>query len=149
VLRWSGEQYGSGCQPEAGTGARRGGGDPGALDVDDSGLEPVYDSGDAGIDEIALTRGHGNYVAVISNRDAEGKPIHLSVLPNRLKATVKAFLESIPEPLKATIRSGLYRHVRRYVNAVYEALPGVTVVVDRFHWPRAITTVLINSVSRN
>ena len=64
-----------------------------------------------GIDEIALTRGHGNYVAVISARDAQGKVSLLAVLPNRLKATVKAFLESIPEPLKATIHNGLYRQV--------------------------------------
>ncbi|MFO1433118.1 MAG: ISL3 family transposase [Candidatus Competibacteraceae bacterium] len=86
-----------------------------------------------GIDEIALTRGHGNYVAVVSTRDAAGNLSILAVLPNRLKATVKAFLESIPEPLKATIRSACTDMYDGYVNAVYEALPGVTVVVDRFH----------------
>jgi len=47
VLR-SGEQHGSGGKPEAGAGTRRGRGDPGALGVDDGGLEPVYDPGDTG-----------------------------------------------------------------------------------------------------
>ena len=86
-----------------------------------------------GVDEIALTRGHGNYVAVISTRDAQGQVFILAVLPDRLKATVKAFLESIPAALKATIQTVCTDMYDGYVNAVYEALPGVTVVVDRFH----------------
>src|SRR5512147_438461 len=86
-----------------------------------------------GIDEIALTRGHGNYVAVISARDAQGKVSILAVLPKRLKATVKAFLELIPEPLTATIHTVCTDMYDGYTNAVYETLPGVTVVVDRFH----------------
>lgn len=86
-----------------------------------------------GIDEIALTRGHGNYVAVISTRDAQGQVSVLAVLPDRLKATVKAFLEAIPAPLKATIQTVCTDMYDGYTNAAYEALPGVTVVVDRFH----------------
>ena len=86
-----------------------------------------------GIDEIALTRGHGNYVAVISTRDAQGQVSVLAVLPDRLKATVKAFLEAIPAPLKATIQTVCTDMYDGYTNAVYEALPEVTVVVDRFH----------------
>jgi transposase len=86
-----------------------------------------------GIDEIALTRGHGNYVAVISTRDAQGPGSVLAVLPDRLKATVKAFLEAIPAPLKATIQTVCTDMYDGYTNAVSEALPGVTVVVDRFH----------------
>jgi len=86
-----------------------------------------------GIDEIALTRGHGNYVAVISTRDALGQVSVLAVLPDRLKVTVKAFLEAIPAPLKATIQTVCTDMYDGYTNAVYETLPGVTVVVDRFH----------------
>ena len=85
-----------------------------------------------GIDEMALTRGHGNYVAVISTRDAQGKVAILAVLPDRLKATVKAFLELIPAALKATIPTVCTDRYDGYTNAAYEALPGVTVVVDRF-----------------
>src|SRR5512144_485410 len=93
--------------------------------------------GTLGIDEIALTRGHGNYVAVISTRNTQGEVSILAVLPNRLKATVKAFLESISAALKATIDTVYTDMYDGYVNAVYEALPGVTVVVDRFHVAQA------------
>jgi transposase len=86
-----------------------------------------------GMDEIALTRGHGNYVAVISTRDTQGRVFILAVLPDRRKATVKAFLEAIPAPLKATIQTVCTDMYDGYANAVSEALPGVTVVVDRFH----------------
>jgi transposase len=85
-----------------------------------------------GIDEMALTRGHGNYVAVISTRDTQGQVVILAVLPDRLKVTVQALLESIPAPLKATIQTVCTDRYDGDVNAVYEALPGVTVVVDRF-----------------
>ena len=86
-----------------------------------------------GLDEIALPRGHGNYVAVISTRDNQGQLAVLAVLPDRRKATVKAFLEAIPAPLKATIQTACIDRYAGYANAVYEALPGVTGVVDRFH----------------
>src|SRR5512143_881236 len=71
-----------------------------------------------GIDEIALTRGHGNYIAVISTRDAQGHVSVLAVLPDRLKATVKAFLEAIPAPLKATIQTVCTDMYDGYTNAV-------------------------------
>lgn len=86
-----------------------------------------------GIDEIALTRGHGNFVAVISTRDDAGRVSVLAVLPDRLKATVKGFLESIPEALKATVETVCTDMYDGYIHAAYEALPGVTVVIDRFH----------------
>jgi transposase len=51
-----------------------------------------------GIDEIALTRGHGKFVAVISTHDEQDRVPIRTVLPDRLKGgTVKAFLQSIPE----------------------------------------------------
>ena len=86
-----------------------------------------------GIDEIALTRGHGNYVAVISTRDTRGQVAVLAVLPDRRKATVQGFLEAIPASLKTTIQTVCTDMYDGYTNAVSEALPGVTVVVDRFH----------------
>lgn len=89
--------------------------------------------GTLGIDEIALTRGQRNFVAVISVRDCQGQVSVLTVLPDRCKATVKAFLESIPKALKKTITSVCTDMYEGYINAAYEALPGVTVVVDRFH----------------
>ena len=85
-----------------------------------------------GSDEIALTRGHGNSVAVISTRHNQGQVSVLAVLPDRLKTPVKAFLEAIPAPLKATIQTACTDMDEGYLHAVEEALPAVTVVVDRF-----------------
>lgn len=58
-----------------------------------------------GIDEIALKKGYDEYVVIISAKDKLGKLSVLAALPNRLKATVKAFLESIPEHLKKTVKA--------------------------------------------
>ena len=86
-----------------------------------------------GLDEIALTKGHGNFVTVVSTRDAAGQTAVLAVLPNPLKATVQAFLETIPAALKATIQRVCTDPYDGYVNAIYETLLGVAVVADRFH----------------
>src|SRR5512135_954036 len=77
-----------------------------------------------GLDEIGLTRGQGNYVAVISTRDHQGQVSVLAVLPDRLKTTVKAFLEAIPAPLKTTIQTVCTDMYDGYTHAVSEALPG-------------------------
>ena len=57
-----------------------------------------------GIDEVALLKGHGHYVAVIWARDVDGQNHVLAVLPDRLRMTVQSFLENIPDGLKATVR---------------------------------------------
>ena len=50
-----------------------------------------------GIDEIALKKGHQDYVVPITARLADGRVKILTVLPNRKKKTVKKFLRSIPQ----------------------------------------------------
>jgi len=57
-----------------------------------------------GIDEVALCKGQGHYVAVVWARDSVGNTHVLAVLPNRLQATVQAFLETMPTTLKTTVR---------------------------------------------
>ena len=69
----------------------------------------------------------------MSTRDARGQGAVLAVLPDRRNATVQGFLEAIPASLKATIQTVCTDRDDGYPNAVSEALPGVTVVVDRFH----------------
>lgn len=66
---------------------------------------PVTTRETLGLDEIALPRGHGNYVAVISPPDTQGQGSVVAVLPERRTATVKGFLEARPAPLKATIQT--------------------------------------------
>lgn len=86
-----------------------------------------------GIDEVALLKGHGHYVAVVWARDADGQNHVLAVLPDRLRATVEAFLETIPDALKATVRRVCMDMWEGYASAVAAALPNAQIVVDRFH----------------
>ena len=86
-----------------------------------------------GIDEIALKKGHKDFVVIISAINAQGDKHILAVLPDRKKDTVKAFLSSIPAPQKATIQRVCVDMYEGYSNAVYETLPNVIVIVDRFH----------------
>jgi transposase len=86
-----------------------------------------------GIDEIALKKGHKDFVVIVSAINGQGEKHLLAVLPDRKKDTVKAFLAAIPAPQKATIQRVCVDMYEGYSNAVYEALPGVAVIVDRFH----------------
>jgi transposase len=89
-----------------------------------------------GIDEIALLKGHRDFVAVISAL-SEGGELHvLAVLPDRLKATVVAWLASIPEAIQACITTVCTDIWDGYITAVQELLPDATIVIDRFHVAR-------------
>src|SRR5689334_4170213 len=89
-----------------------------------------------GIDEIALLKGHRDFVAVISALSEGGELYVLAVLPDRLKATVLAWLESIPQAIRAQIRSVCTDIWEGYISAVAEVLPDATIVLDRFHVAR-------------
>jgi transposase len=89
-----------------------------------------------GIDEIALKRGHRDFVVLVTSQSSTGVEI-LAVLPDRTKETVLAFLESIPERLKATIKVVCTDMYRGYEGAIHAALPGAKQVVDRFHVAQA------------
>jgi transposase len=71
-----------------------------ATTVDWDALEPFAT---LGIDEIALLKGHRDFVAVISGKTDTGQLHLLAVLPDRLKATVVAWLETIPTAICARI----------------------------------------------
>ncbi|MDZ4720044.1 MAG: ISL3 family transposase [Roseiflexaceae bacterium] len=88
-----------------------------------------------GIDEIALTKGHRNFVAVITAQTAHGLHV-LAILPDRLKATVSAWLSALPDARKARITTVCTDMWEGYTNAVREALPEATIVIDRFHVAR-------------
>ena len=53
-----------------------------------------------GIDEIALLKGHRDFVTVISARSMQGELYLLAVLPDRLKATIVAWLTTIPAAIR-------------------------------------------------
>lgn len=89
-----------------------------------------------GLDEIALKKGHGDYVVIVSSRLANDRVVLLGVLPNREKETVKEFLNSIPKRLQRTIHTVCTDMYTGYVNAAEEVLSEAIVVIDRYHIAR-------------
>jgi len=91
-----------------------------------------------GIDEIALTKGHQNYAAIISSRQTAGHVAILAVLADRTKESVRAFMDSIPPRLRPTIKHVCTDMWEGYANAATEfaqahAEVELEVVADRFH----------------
>jgi transposase len=89
-----------------------------------------------GIDEIALLKGHRDFVAVISALGEDGELYVLAVLPDRLKATVLAWLLTIPAALRSGITTVCTDIWEGYITAAQEVLPDATIVLDRFHVAR-------------
>jgi transposase len=104
-----------------------------ATAIDWSTLEPFSV---LGIDEIALKKGHRDFVAVLTAKTATGRLHVLAILPDRLKATVLAWLQAIPEESRRRIQTVCTDMWEGYVSAVQEALPHATIVIDRFHVAR-------------
>ena len=91
-----------------------------------------------GIDEIAMTKGRRNFVAIITTQQAGDHVALLGVLADRKKETVRKFLETIPKRLRRTMEKACTDMWDGYTNAVEEfaaAHPEVSieVVVDRYH----------------
>ena len=91
-----------------------------------------------GIDEIALTKGRRNFIALITTQQADGHVAVLAVLPDRKKKTVRQFLETIPKRLRRTMETACTDMWEGYVNAVEEFAAAhsevsIKVVVDRYH----------------
>ena len=89
-----------------------------------------------GIDEIALLKGHRDFVAVISAQTDAGELYLLAVLPDRLKATVISWLHTIPVAIRAQFTTVCCDIWEGYISAVEEVLPDATIVIDRFHVAR-------------
>lgn len=99
----------------------------------DSPLDHIAYIGTLGLDEIALKKGHRDFVVIVSSR-YERRTQLLGVLPNRKKKTVRKFLNLIPDALKTTIDDVATDMYEGYLNAAKEALgESVEIVVDRFH----------------
>jgi transposase len=90
-----------------------------------------------GLDEIALKRGHRDVVTLVTVPLAGGGVEIVAVLPDRKKETVAAFLRTIPETLRRKIERACTDMYEGFVNALTEEIPGVEIVIDRFHVARA------------
>jgi transposase len=90
-----------------------------------------------GLDEIALKRGHRDFVAVVTVPLEGGGVDIVAVLADRKKQTVAAFLRAIPETLRRTIERACTDMYEGFVNAITEEIPWAEIVIDRFHVARA------------
>jgi transposase len=86
-----------------------------------------------GLDEIALKKGHRDFVTIVTGR-SPSQTVILGVLADRKKATVKAFLQGMPRHLRQTIQAVCSDMYEGFVNAAKEVLgKRVKLVIDRFH----------------
>jgi len=88
---------------------------------------------DLGIDEIALRKGHGQYMTIISAKLKNGQIRVIAVIEGREKQDIKSFFESIPAHLIKTVKSVCTDMYEGYVNAAIEVFGAQAVVVDRYH----------------
>ena len=100
-------------------------------------LDHISHIGTLGLDEIALKKGHQDFVVIVSSRYEENTRL-IEVLPNRKKSTVLAFLKKIPDELQTTIEDVATDMYEGYLNAAKEALgENMEIVIDRFHVAQA------------
>ena len=90
-----------------------------------------------GIDEIALKKGHRDYVVLVTTPFREQGVEVLAVLPDRKKETVVKFFTSIPLKLRQTIERVCTDMYLGFVNAAREQLPRAHIIIDRFHVAKA------------
>lgn len=86
-----------------------------------------------GLDEIAIKKGHRNFVTLVTGRLEDHRVVILGVLPGRQKDTVIDFLRSIPMRLAETVHTVCCDMYEGYTEAAREELPKARIVVDRFH----------------
>jgi transposase len=87
-----------------------------------------------GVDEIALKKGHRDFVTIISVHLRNGKNRVLGVLEDRKKETVRKFFRSIPKNLRKTVRVFCTDLYAGFISAAKEFFGRkVRIVADRFH----------------
>jgi transposase len=89
-----------------------------------------------GLDEIALKRGHRDFVVLVTVPLEGGGVEIVAVRADRKKETVAAFLRTIPEPLRHTIERACTDMYEGFVRALEEEVPWAEIVIDRFHVAR-------------
>jgi transposase len=86
-----------------------------------------------GLDEIALKKGHRDFVVIVTGKSASDEVKVLAVLPDRKKQTVKQFLERMPRRIKRAIRTVCTDMYEGFILAVKDVLGNAHVVIDRYH----------------
>lgn len=89
--------------------------------------------GQLGIDEIAIKKGHQDFVTIITSR-LQGEIRLLAILEDRKKSTVVEFFESIPKQIRKTISCVCSDFYEGFINAAKQVLgKRMRIVIDRFH----------------
>ncbi len=86
-----------------------------------------------GLDEIALKKGHRDYVTLVTGRLGDGEIVILGVLPGHEKDEVVQFLRSIPQRILQRVQAVCCDLWEAYTEAVREEIPSARIVADRFH----------------
>jgi len=89
-----------------------------------------------GLDEIALRKGQGNYVTLVTGRFRGGEIVILGVLPGHEKAVLVEYLRLIPRRILQTIQAVCCDLWEAYIEAVREEISTARIVADRFHVAR-------------
>lgn len=89
-----------------------------------------------GLDEIALRKGQGHYVTLVTGRFRDGEIVILGVLPGHEKAVLAEYLRLIPRRILQTIQAVCCDLWEAYLEAVREEIPTARIVADRFHVAR-------------
>lgn len=97
-----------------------------------------------GADEIALRKGHKDFLSLITSR-IDGRTHILSVIKVREKAAIKAFFLSIPQKKRKTIVAVCCDMYDGYINAAKEVFgEDVPIVADRFHVAKLYRKCLVS-----
>jgi len=86
-----------------------------------------------GLDEIALKKGHRDYVTLVTGQYAYGELMILGVLAGHEKAPLVEFLRLIPQRILQGVQSVCCDLWEAYTEAVREEVPNARIVADRFH----------------
>jgi transposase len=101
------------------------------------------------IDEIALEKGHGNFVLVLS---APEEGYVLEVLPDRERKTLENWLDGLAPEMKKAIKVVNLDKWEPYTLAIKTKLRHARIVVDRFHVMKNLNhglTVARREIQRN
>ena len=85
-----------------------------------------------GLEEIALKKGHRDFVMMGTGRSVSGEVKVLAVLPDRKKPTVNCFGETLPRRIRRAICTVCTDMYEGFILAVKEGLGKAQVVIDRY-----------------
>jgi transposase len=110
-----------------------------ALDVDWSDYHPTA----LGLDEIAMKKGHKQYLTLISDISVEGHTRIIAVLKGRTKDDIMPFLRKMPDAVLTKVQSICMDMSGSYFSALQERLDNQEifdrlVTIDRFHFAKLI-----------